>query len=140
MSEPEVDLSPDAQRALREAQNLCWRANVAIVAAEHVLAGALVVLAGEGGPGLPPAEAVAGAMVTSQGSGSTTLSDTMMFGSSARDAISAAAVLVRAEGRSTIDARLLARATVASGEVSPGFYASLGTSQAELLAVLTVPA
>ena len=36
-----VDLSEDGKRALREAENFCWAANIAIVTPEHLLAGAL---------------------------------------------------------------------------------------------------
>ena len=34
----EITMSEDGARAMQEAENLCWRANVAILSAEHLLA------------------------------------------------------------------------------------------------------
>ena len=128
----EVTLSPDGERALKEAENVCWRSNVAIVAPEHLLGGALLVIIGAGEIAVPSAEQVEAAMLASQGMGSEALDKNVMFGSAARAAINFAAAAVRNEGGSTIDARALVIGTVASDEVNPMFFASLGMTRMEL--------
>lgn len=132
----EVTLAPDGERTLREAQNLCYHTNVAIVAPEHLLAGALTVLNAAGITGLPGAEAIGSAMVASQGQGSEQISENVMFGSAAREAINGIAGAVREAGGTQITALILAAGTVASGEVNPMFYEALGTTKAALIAAL----
>lgn len=131
----EVSLGPDAGRALQEAENFCWRANIAIVAAEHVLAGALVVLA-PALPGLPQKDALEAALVMTHGSGADALTGNVMFGSSARDAVSMVAAWAREAGIAQISAQLLALGVVESGEIGPMFFSALGVSKAELRTIL----
>lgn len=132
----EVTLAPDGERTLREAQNLCYRTNVAIVAPEHLLAGALTVLSAAGIAGLPDVPAIESAMVMVQGQGSGQISESVMFGSAARDAINGVARAVREAGGMQITALILAAGTIASGEVNPMFYQALGTTKAELLGAI----
>jgi hypothetical protein len=129
MAEQEVRLDESGGRALREAQNFCFRANVAIVGAEHLLAGALLVLSERGFAGVPGREALEGALALAQGSGANQPSEQVMFGSAAREAINDTAGVVRRAGRTSVGARELAIGTVASGNVSPMFYASLGVDR-----------
>jgi hypothetical protein len=133
MSE-EIRLDPGGQQALKEAQMFCYRANVAIVAAEHLLAGALAVLSDGGRSAVPGREALEGALTLAQGSGDESLSQQVMFGSAARDAINTTAARLREAGGSVIDAGTLALGVIDSGEVSPMFYGSLGTTRAALRA------
>lgn len=128
----EVTLSEDGARSLREAQNFCFRANVAIVGAEHLLAGALLVVSERGNARVPARPALESALMLAQGRGDTSLSTQVMFGSAARDAMNAIAGAVRAAGRSTIDAATIAIGTIDSGEVNPMFFLSLGISKADL--------
>jgi len=132
----EVTLAPDGERTLREAQNLCYRTNVAIVAPEHLLAGALTVLNAAGLAGLPDATTIESAIVMTQGEGSQQISENVMFGSAAREAINGIAGAVREAGGTQITALILAAGTIASGEVNPMFYGALGTTKAALLAAL----
>ena len=132
----EVELTPDGERALAEAQNFCWRSNVAIVAPEHVLGGALLVLGNAGAPGLPTVDTIREALLAVQGVGETQLQSNVMFGSSAREAINFVARAVREAGGSDIGALELALGTIASDEVNPMFYASLGVPKTELVAAL----
>lgn len=132
----EVTLAPDGERTLREAQNLCYRTNVAIVAPEHLLAGALTVLRGAGIAGLPDVPVIESAVVMVQGQGSAQISETVMFGSAARDAINGIAGAVREAGGTHITALILAAGTIASGEVNPMFYDALGTTKAALTAAI----
>ncbi len=133
----EVTLGADAGRALKEAENCCWRANVAIVAAEHILAGALVVLRPTL-PALPSAEAVEAALLASQGAGSEPLTSQVMFGSSARDAISMVARWAREAGIGEISAQLLAIGVIESGEIGPMFFSALGADRKALKKILSV--
>lgn len=132
----ELTLTDDAARALREAENYCWRSNVAIVAAEHLLAAALLVLGATGRDDLPPAGQIEAAVLAVHGAGSEPLSDTVMFGSAARDALEATAIRLRESGGSVIDATIIARGVIESGEVNPRFYAALATTRQDLLAAL----
>ncbi len=132
----EVSLSPDAARALQEAENFCWRMNVGIVAPEHLLAGCIRVLNAAGFPGLPPDEAVEQALVMAQGASDEALTQNVMFGSAAREAVNFTARLVREAGGGEIDSRTLAYGILQSGEVGPMFFSALGTTKAELLAAL----
>ncbi|MFN0095874.1 MAG: hypothetical protein ACKVVT_14000 [Dehalococcoidia bacterium] len=131
----EVTLGPDAGRALQEAENFCWRANVAIVAADHVLAGAMVVLAGQIA-GLPSRESLEAALLMAHGSGSDKLTQNVMFGSSARDAVSTVARWAREAGLTEINARMLALGVLASGEVGPMFFSAAGVTKDELRTAL----
>ena len=135
MSE-EVTLSEDANRALQEAQNFCFRANVAIVAADHLLAGALAVLADGGDTAVPTRAALEAALMLTQASGDAALTNQVMYGSSARDAINDTARRLREVGGSVIDARTIALGTIDSGEVNPMFYGSLGIAKAALRAAI----
>ena len=136
MSE-EITLSPDGERALTEAQDFCARMNVAIVAPEHLLAGALVVL-GEGGfEGVPSPDALERALLAAQGSGSEPLTTNVMFGSAARQAINFTAGGVRRAGLAQITAASLAAGTIASGEVGPMFFDALATTREALMQALS---
>jgi hypothetical protein len=132
----EVQLAPDGERTLREAQNLCYQTNVAIVAPEHLLAGALTVLNAAGVEGLPQTSVVNTAIVAVQGQGAAPISENVMFGSAAREAINGIAGAVRESGGTHITALILAAGTVASGEVNPMFYSALGTTREGLRAAL----
>jgi hypothetical protein len=135
----EITLSADGERAMREANGFCWRANVAIVAPEHLLAGALLVLAEGGTPGLPDADTLREALLMVVGSGDTPLDTQVMYGSAAREAMNATARAVREAGEAVIDARVIALGTIDSGEVSPGFYTALHTTKAALRTILSAP-
>jgi len=132
----EVKLTHDGERALAEAQNFCWRTNVGIVAPEHVLGGALLVLGAIGAGGLPSAETIREALLAVQGVGETQLQSNVMFGSAAREAINLVAQAVVQGGGTDIGALELALGTIASDEVNPMFYASLGVAKTELVAAL----
>ncbi len=136
MAEEQLALTEDGARALQEAQNFCWRANIAIVAADHVLAGALLVLAANGVSNLPTKDELEQALQASQGLGEPGMANQVMFGSAARDAVSATAAAVREAGGNRIDARLLALGIIDSGEVHPMFYSALGRSKPELRELL----
>ncbi|HMO55075.1 MAG TPA: hypothetical protein PJ994_11265 [Tepidiformaceae bacterium] len=120
----EVTLSPDAERALQEAQNFCWQTNVGIVAPEHLLAG------------VPDEMKVQEAILLSQGSGDSALTQNVMFGSAAREAINFTARLVREAGGGEIDMPTLAYGIIQSGEVGPMFFGALGVGKAELVELL----
>jgi len=132
----EVTLSEDAGRALQEAENFCWRANVGIVAPEHLLAGCLKVLNADGFPGLPTDEASESALLMAQGMSEEKLTQNVMFGSAARDAVNFTARLVREAGGGSIDTLTLAYGVIRSGELGPMFFSALGTTRSELLAAL----
>ena len=133
-----MTLSEDAGRAMQEAENLCWRSNVGIVAPEHLLAGCLKVLNAEGFRGLPDDDRVAGALLMAQGMSEDALTQNVMFGSAARDAVNFTARLVRETGGGEIDPLTLAYGVIQSGELGPMFFSALGTTKAELLAALGV--
>jgi hypothetical protein len=137
MAGAEVVLTADGERALQEAQNFCWRHHVAIVAAEHVLAGALVVAQQDGLRGLPARENIEAAVVARIGTGSEQPSENVMFGSSARDVINEAARRLRESGATQLDAPTLARGAIESGEVGPMFYNALGLTKGDLLGLLS---
>jgi hypothetical protein len=132
----EVTLSAESGRALQEAENFCWRTNVGIVAPEHVLAGCLKVLNAAGVAGLPSDEAVEGAFLMAQGMSEDALTQNVMFGSAAREAINFTARLVREAGGGEIDPLTLAYGVIQSGEVGPMFFSALGVAKGELLASL----
>ncbi len=139
MSAQEIVLTELGERALKEAQNFCWRHHVAIVAAEHVLAGALVVAQQNGLLGLPTRENIEAAVVACVGTGSEQLSNNVMFGSGARDVINETARRLANANGTQLDALTLARGAIESGEVGPRFYDALGLTRAELLEVLSAP-
>lgn len=132
----QITLSADAERALQEAQNFCWQTNVGIVAPEHLLAGCLKVLAMVGLAGVPDEMKVQEAVLLSQGSGDSALTQNVMFGSAARDAINFTARLVREAGGGEIDTPTLTYGIIQSGEVNPMFYGALGMGKAELVGLL----
>lgn len=127
----EMSLTEDGDRVLREAQMFCHRSNVAIVAAEHLLAGALVVLSEAGNAAVPDRAALEAALMLTQG-GAEAHGNQVMYGSAARDAINETARRVREAGGSAIDASTLALGVIDSGEVNPMFYGSLGVAKAAL--------
>ncbi len=132
MSEPEIKLSPEGERALQEAQNFCWRANVAIVGAEHLLAGALLVLSREGHAGVPDEAALSSALMLAQGAGESAHDNQVMFGSAARDALNTTVGVARRAGLTLVTAATIAAGVIDSGEVNPMFYSSLGLTRAAL--------
>jgi hypothetical protein len=127
-----VQLLDDAKRALREAENFCLRANVAILAPEHLLAGALLIL-GRGGRPCPGQEALEAALASTVGTGSLTLTDNVMFGSGAKAAVEAALTAAAGRGQEIVGALDIAMGVIASGEVNPMFYAALDTDADALL-------
>jgi hypothetical protein len=132
----EITLSEDGTRALREAENLCWKTNVDILAPEHLLAGALLVLAGGGWAQLPGDDELMAGVTAIHASGSEALTDNVMWGSSARQALNAVAGAVQAAAGTVIDARVIAAGLMDSGEVHPMFYGAIGTSKAALFQAL----
>ena len=131
-----MKLTADGERALQEAQNFCLRTNVAIVAPEHLLAGALAVVGESGAASCPSANELEAAVLASQGGSSEPLDANVMFGSAARAAINFVAAGAQNAGTTDITAALLAAGTIESGEVSPMFFGTLGRSKQELLASL----
>lgn len=80
--------------------------------------------------------AIEAAVLGSQGSGEEQLTQDVMFGSAARDALSYTARLVAQAGGGEIDTLTLAQGVVHSGELGPMFFTALGMSKADLVAVL----
>ena len=136
MPDQEIRLDEQGNRALQEAQRFCFRANVAIVGAEHLLAGALLVLSESGNAHVPDRATLESALMLTQGEGAEAFSEQVMFGSAAREAINDTAGSVRREGGTIVSARHLALSAIDSGNVSPMFYASLGTSRETLREIL----
>ena len=128
----EVRLSADGERALAEGEHLAAGLNVAIEGVEFLLAGALSVLREEGRPHLPDPHALEHALRAVHGEGSTPLSDRVMPAPTLRQALNMTAGALRREGGTTIDALVIARGMIASGEVNPAFYEALGVSSEEL--------
>ncbi|MFN8506448.1 MAG: hypothetical protein U0547_02630 [Dehalococcoidia bacterium] len=128
--------APDFERALREAENFCWAANIAIVTPEHLLAGALKVLAAAGTSGLPSLETLEAALLETHGASDDELGQPVMFGSAARAAINQTAAEARQGGVTVLSAAVLARGVIASGELMPTFYTALGTTRPALVAAL----
>jgi hypothetical protein len=133
--EEQMALTEDGQRALREAEMFCYNANVAILAAEHLLAGALFCAKGEV-PGLPSHDELASALLAAHGSGSEALKEKVMWGSSARDALNSTVGALREAGQMQVSARMIAKGIIESGEIGPMFFMSLGASKADLVAKL----
>ena len=128
----EVRLSADGERALAEGEHLATGLNVAIEGVEFLLAGALSVLREQGRPHLPDPHALEHALRAVHGEGSTPLSDRVMPAPTLRQALNMTAGALRREGGTTIDALIIARGMIASGEVNPAFYEALGVSSEEL--------
>ena len=128
----EVRLSADGERALAEGEHLAAGLNVAIEGVEFLLAGALSVLREQGRPHLPDPHALEHALRAAHGEGSTPLSDRVMPAPTLRQALNMTAGALRREGGTTIDALVIARGMIASGEVNPAFYEALGVSSGEL--------
>ena len=128
----EVRLSADGERALAEGEHLAAGLNVAIEGVEFLLAGALSVLREQGRPHLPDPHALEHALRAVHGEGSTPLSDRVMPAPTLRQALNMTAGALRREGGTTIDALIIARGMIASGEVNPAFYEALGVSSEEL--------
>ncbi len=123
--------------AFERAQELCIATNLGIVTPEHLLTGALIVLAeSQGDVILPSLEVMARALIAVQGVGETAPEGLPMFGSAARQAIAACAATVQQAGGTDVGALELALGTIASGEVNPMFYGALGLTKLELIAAL----
>ncbi len=135
----DVSLNAQGERTLGAAETACKAANVGIISAEHLLGAALLVLNEEGSMANPAKGQIEHAMRASQGMGSEALDTKVMFGSTARAAMSFTAAALRVRGGGEIDARALAIGTVLSDEVNPMFFESLGLSRHELLAALDTP-
>jgi hypothetical protein len=134
----ELRLTADAERALREAERLCYAMNVAIEAAEHLLCGALLVLHQAGVVGTPAPDALRAGLESIHGSGDTALTQQVMPGSGFRAALNDTARQAIARGETDIDARVLVRGVIESGEVNPMFYAAADTTREALLALAGV--
>ncbi|MGE0601951.1 MAG: hypothetical protein AB7J35_21555 [Dehalococcoidia bacterium] len=133
----EITLAESSSRAMQEAENFCWRANVGIVAPEHLLAGCLKVLNASGHPGLPSDDQLESALLMAQGMSEDALTQNVMFGSAAREAINFTARLVAQAGGGEIDPLTLAYGIIQSGELNPMFFSALATTKSELLNALT---
>jgi hypothetical protein len=131
----ELRLTPDAERALREAERLCYAMNVAIEAAEHLLSGALLVLHEAGVVGAPDPGALRAGLESIHGSGDSALTQQVMPGSAFRAALNDTARQAIAGGLTDIDARVLVWGVIQSGEINPMFYAAAGTTKEALLAL-----
>jgi hypothetical protein len=116
-------------------QDFCRRSSTAIVSAEHLAAGALAVVS-ESLPGIPTLPDLEQALLMAQSEGDAPLTQQVMWGSSARDAMTATAALVRRAGGGAIDARTLAYVTIASDELRPMFFDAIGIPKSTLLALL----
>jgi len=97
---------------------------------------ALLVLSEGGDHAVPDRAALEGALALAQGAGSAAISEQVMFGSAAREAINDTAGIVRKAGGTTVTSRQLAIGAIVSGNVSPMFYSSLGVSKDELRTAL----
>ena len=71
-----------------------------------------------------------------QGMSEDALTQNVMFGSAAREAVNFTARLVREAGGGEIDTLTLAYGVLQSGEVGPMFFSALGMGKAELVAAL----
>ncbi len=136
MADGELSLTAAGNRALREAENLCQRMDIQILAAEHLLAGALAAASVER-DGLPGLDALVAAAESIHGRGMEPNDSNVMWGSSAREALNATVARLRADGVTSVSARLIALGVVASGEVNPEFYAGLGMTKRDLVLLLS---
>jgi hypothetical protein len=130
----EITLTDEGKRALREAENFCWKLDVGILAAEHLLGGALLVLGGR--EGVPDAAAIEEGLVAVHGRGSTTLEGNVMWGSSARDALNETARQLQEAGGTELTPGVIARGLLESGELNPMVYGGMGTTKESLRAAL----
>jgi hypothetical protein len=129
----ELRLTPDGERALREAEKACYAMNVAIQGAEHLLVGALLVLRNNGVVGVPEPEALQQGLMMIHGTGDETLTANVMAGSGFRTALNETARATAARGETDIDAAVIVRGVIESGEVNPMFYSAAGTTKESLL-------
>ena len=134
----ELRLTQDGDLAFARAQELCVATNLGIVTPEHLLTGALIVLAEEQGvPGLPPIEAMARARHLDAG-GRRDATRQIRRGSvppRAKRWNAAPPACARAEGPRLARSEI-ALGTIASGEVNPMFYGGLGLTKQELIDAL----
>ena len=86
----------------------------------------------EGRARVPDPHALENALRAVHGEGSTPLSDRVMPAPNLRQALNMTAGALRREGGTTIDALVIARGVIASGEVNPAFYEALGLASGEL--------
>jgi hypothetical protein len=131
----ELRLTQEGERALREAERICYGMNVGIQAAEHLLCGALLVLHQSGIPGVPDAERLEAGLLSIHGASDEPLTQKVMAGSAFRMALNDTARGAIERGVTNIDARVLVRGVIESGEVHPMFYAAAGTTKEALLAL-----
>lgn len=129
---PELRLTEDGERTLRESEGLCWSMNVSIQQAEHLLGGALIVLSAGGIETVPGKTAVEQAVEAIHGRGTERPSENVMPGPGMRQALNMTAGAVAQAGGTNINALTIAMGTVVSGEVNPMFYMSLGMSREDL--------
>lgn len=134
----EIRLDASGEQALHEAERLCTQMNLAIQGPEHLLSGALLVLAGSGALAIT-AEQVEGAIAAVHGYGEGAHKDRVMLGPGLRAALSLTAGAVGRAGGTVINATLIARGAIASGEVNPAFYGALGITKDDLAALLDTP-
>lgn len=132
----EMQLAPDGERVLREAERMCYATNVAITAPEHLLAAALAVLNADGAKGLPAQDSLESGVLSIHGMSDEPLSGQVMWGSAAREALNATARAVAEAGQNVIDARRLALGLMDSGEVNPMFYGAMGTTKGAIRTAL----
>jgi len=133
----ELRLSANGERALREAEKACYAMNVAIQGAEHLLVGALLVLRSEGVEGIPEPDALERGLAMIHGSSDEQLTTNVMAGSGFRTALNETARATAARGETVVDAAVLVRGVIESGEVNPMFYGASGTSKDALLALVS---
>ena len=136
----EIRLSPDGDRTLRESERLCHAMNVAIQAPEHLLGGALIVLAEAGAAGIPDRETVERAVESIHGRGSEELRENVMPGPGMRQALNVTAGAVAQAGGTVVSAPIIAIGTIGSGEVNPMFFGALGTTREDLEAAVAAAA
>jgi hypothetical protein len=132
----DVTLAADVERIFEETDALCRWLNVAIIALEHVLAVTLMALQDAGCEGLPDGDNFVQAAVTIHGMSEEPLGTTVMWGSAAREAMSATVRATNAEGASVIDAKRFALGIITSGELHPGFFEASGTTRDEVVAAV----
>ncbi len=134
--EQRVGLTPDARQAMAAGVELCRRANLAIFTPEHLLGGALAVLAGTGRPGLPSLEAIEPALAMVHGSSDEAPPDEVSFAPGTRVVLESLAAAIVRVGRDSMGAHDLALGVIASGEVVPMFFSAMGVTRDELLAAI----
>jgi hypothetical protein len=133
----ELRLTQEGERALREAERLCYAMNIGIQAAEHLLCGALVVLHQAGVEGAPEPSQLEDGLLAIHGSSDEALTQQVMAGSAFRMALNDTARGAVERGLTDIDARVLVRGVIESGEVNPMVYAAAGTTKEALLALVS---